>query len=155
MIEDQLNRRFISMLKGTPQQQQNHTVSLLSAQDFRFLTIDQVSLALMKQRLNNDPRLTELIIPKNFGPGCRRPMPGLGYLEALVDQNTTTYTTGIEKMTEKGFIDPDGNEVEVDLFILATGLSIQSNVAASSTLNRTQHIFQAKVSDYSSWARSF
>jgi cation diffusion facilitator CzcD-associated flavoprotein CzcO len=30
---------------------------------------------------------------------------------------------GLNKITEKGFIDPDGNEVDVDVIILATGFN--------------------------------
>jgi len=53
--------------------------------------------------------------------GCRRPTPGNGYLEAITSPNVTCYTEQLQKVTEKGFIDSDGKEVEVDVIICATG----------------------------------
>jgi hypothetical protein len=75
----------------------------------------------MRNKLNNDPRLTEKMIPKNFNPGCRRPTPAPGYLEALVSPNTTTFTDPISCITETGFVDHEGNEHAVDVIICATG----------------------------------
>lgn len=75
----------------------------------------------MARKLNYDQRLCDKIIPKNFNPGCRRPTPAPGYLEALVAPNSTIFTDHLEKITEKGFIDAEGNEHEVDVFICATG----------------------------------
>lgn len=50
--------------------------------------------------------------------------PGIGFLEALVAPNTTAYPGGdLKQITSKGFIDPDGNEREVDVIILATGFN--------------------------------
>jgi len=75
----------------------------------------------MSAKLNNDPRLVENFIPKSFNVGCRRPSPGPGFLEALIAPNTTLYTAAIQEITPKGFLDPDGHEVEVDIIICATG----------------------------------
>ena len=50
--------------------------------------------------------------------------PGHGYLEALVQDNVTVFTgSGLERVTSRGIIDPDGNEHEVDVIILATGFN--------------------------------
>jgi hypothetical protein len=75
----------------------------------------------MRKKLNNNPRLIEKMIPKNFNPGCRRPTPAPGYLEALVSDNTTTFTDPIGSITETGFIDHDGKPHDVDVIICATG----------------------------------
>jgi hypothetical protein len=75
----------------------------------------------MTKKLASRPDLAEKIIPKDFGPGCRRPTPAKGYLEALVTPNTTVYTDQLTEITEKGFIDNQGNEIEVDVIICATG----------------------------------
>lgn len=71
--------------------------------------------------MNGDERLCEKIIPKDFNPGCRRPTPAPGYLEALVAPNATIFTDHLEMITEKGFIDADGQEHEADVIICATG----------------------------------
>lgn len=75
----------------------------------------------MERKLGSDPRLVDRIIPKNFNPGCRRPTPAPGYLEALVADNATIFTDPIGKITPNGFIDHEGREHEVDVIICATG----------------------------------
>lgn len=50
--------------------------------------------------------------------------PGAGFLESLLRDNVTTFTQGLDKITEKGFISPDGTEIEVDVIICATGFVI-------------------------------
>ena len=50
----------------------------------------------------------------------RRPTPGNGYLEALLQPNVTVYTDMFQRVTEIGFIDAEGKEHEVDVFICAT-----------------------------------
>lgn len=50
----------------------------------------------------------------------RRPTPGNGYLEALLQPNVQVYTDMLQRITERGFIDADGVEHEVDVFICAT-----------------------------------
>jgi cation diffusion facilitator CzcD-associated flavoprotein CzcO len=75
----------------------------------------------MSAKLGHEPRLVDKIIPKSFDVGCRRPSPGPGYLEALIAPNTTVYTDTIHEITSRGFCDPDGHEVDVDVIICATG----------------------------------
>ena len=75
----------------------------------------------MRTKLNHDSRLIDRLIPKNFNPGCRRPTPAPGYLEALVANNTAVFTDPIGSITETGFIDHEGNAHEVDVIICATG----------------------------------
>ncbi len=74
----------------------------------------------MRRRLQGDERLIDAIVPKDFIVGCRRPTPGNGYLEALLQPNVRVDTKMFQKITEKGFIDGDGKEVEVDIVVCAT-----------------------------------
>jgi cation diffusion facilitator CzcD-associated flavoprotein CzcO len=86
--------------------------------------VQEFSESLMKEKLRDRPDLLEALTPKTFGVGCKRRTPGNGYLEAIVQPNVTTYCrASLQELTEKGFIDPDGNEVEIDALILATGFN--------------------------------
>jgi len=50
--------------------------------------------------------------------------PGIGFLEALASENVVAYPGGeLKVITEKGFLDPNGEEQEVDVIILATGFN--------------------------------
>ncbi|TKA75146.1 hypothetical protein B0A55_03991 [Friedmanniomyces simplex] len=104
-IENELNQRFKFILKGSQE-----------AKDAREFSYKQ-----MARHLKNDPRLIDKIIPKNFNPGCRRPTPAPGYLDALVAPNATIFTDAIGSITEKGFTDHEGSEHECDVIICATG----------------------------------
>lgn len=75
----------------------------------------------MKRKLAGREDLIEKLIPTTFNVGCRRPTPGNGFLEALTRVNVTTFTQGISRITEKGFVNQDGTEFEVDIIICATG----------------------------------
>ncbi|KAG8623647.1 hypothetical protein KVT40_008623 [Elsinoe batatas] len=105
MIENELNQRFKSIIKGSPESEQGKTFSR-----------DQ-----MERKLNKDPRLCSAIIPKDFNPGCRRPTLAPGYLEALTAPNTTVFTTDISRITSSGFVDDEANAHDVDVIICATG----------------------------------
>ncbi|KAK1070282.1 hypothetical protein LTR74_004198 [Friedmanniomyces endolithicus] len=104
-IENELNQRFKFILKGSEEAK--------AAREF--------SYEQMARHLKNDPRMVDKIIPKSFNPGCRRPTPAPGYLDALVAPNATIFTDAIGSITEKGFTDHEGNEHECDVIICATG----------------------------------
>ena len=105
MIEGELNQRFSFIINGSPAQ--------IEAKDF--------SIKEMKRNLKDRPELLKHVMPNDFFVGCRRPTPGNGYLEALTGPKTTAYTEQLQRITERGFIDPDGTEHEVDVIICATG----------------------------------
>jgi len=105
MIEGELNQRFKLIINGSQAQR--------DAADF---SVDE-----MKFKLKDKPELLDKVMPTDFFVGCRRPTPGNGYLETLSGSKTTAYTSQLQKITEKGFIDPDGTEHEVDVIICATG----------------------------------
>lgn len=104
-IENELNQRFKFIIKGSEEAR--------LAREYA----DKE----MRKKLNNNPHLVDKMIPKDFNPGCRRPTPAPGYLEALVAGNATTYTDPIGSITPTGFIDHEGKEHKVDVIICATG----------------------------------
>ncbi|KAH6643680.1 hypothetical protein C7974DRAFT_407401 [Boeremia exigua] len=104
-IENELNQRFKFIMKGSEEAR--------VARDYA----DKE----MRMKLNNNPRLVDKMVPKNFNPGCRRPTPAPGYLEALVSDNTTTFTDPIASITSTGFTDSNGVAHDVDVIICATG----------------------------------
>ncbi|EKG15124.1 Flavin-containing monooxygenase-like protein [Macrophomina phaseolina MS6] len=104
-IENELNKRFKFIIKGSPESK--------VARDF---ARDQMS-----RKLSTRPDLVSSIIPKNFNPGCRRPTPAPGYLEALSAPNTTVYTDQLQNITPTGFVDHTGAHHAVDVIICATG----------------------------------
>ncbi|SCU86233.1 LADA_0D13212g1_1 [Lachancea dasiensis] len=107
-IESDLNARFRSVIKGSPEQ--------LAATDF--------AKNEMAQKLAKKPEVAEKVIPEDFGVGCRRPTPGNGFLEALCDPKTTLVYNNIEEVTENGLRTVDGIEHKFDVLICATGFDV-------------------------------
>ncbi|KAM0751744.1 FAD/NAD-P-binding domain-containing protein [Meredithblackwellia eburnea MCA 4105] len=105
MMESELNKRFKFIVQGTPEQKRA----------LEFADAD------MRQKLKGNQRLIDALVPTKFVVGCRRPTPGNGYLEALNEPNVQVYTEMFQQITEKGFLDAEGNEVEVDIVACATG----------------------------------
>ncbi|KEF56739.1 uncharacterized protein A1O9_06929 [Exophiala aquamarina CBS 119918] len=83
---------------------------------------NKFALADMQRRLASRPDLMHTLIPKVFPLGCRRPTPGNGYLEALISKNVSVFLAeALDEITEEGFKDPSGNEIQVDALLFATG----------------------------------
>ncbi|KAI8626291.1 flavin-binding monooxygenase [Xylariaceae sp. FL1651] len=74
----------------------------------------------MRERLALRPEIAEFLIP-SFGVGCRRPTPGPGYLEALVESNVDFITDGIASVMPSGIRLESGREVSLDALVCATG----------------------------------
>ncbi|PPR07982.1 hypothetical protein CVT24_002694 [Panaeolus cyanescens] len=72
----------------------------------------------MQKALNNEA--LEWIIPQ-WGYGCRRFTPGVGYLEALASEKVQVVKGGVVAATEDGCVCDDGKEYPVDIIICATG----------------------------------
>ncbi|KAF9889081.1 hypothetical protein FE257_008058 [Aspergillus nanangensis] len=104
-IETELNQRFKFILVDTPE----------AREAVRF------SDAEMKSKLAGREDIMNAIIPKDFGIGCRRPTPGNGFLEALTLPHVHTFLNQIDRITETGFVSGDGEDIEVDVIICATG----------------------------------
>ncbi|KAH7232766.1 steroid monooxygenase [Fusarium tricinctum] len=107
-IESELNSRFRFILNGSKEQQ--------DARDFAERD--------MRAKLAKKPEIADIIVPKNFAVGCRRPTPGNGYLEALCEDNVTVVSKGITEITPKGMKTADGVEHEFDVIICATGFDV-------------------------------
>ncbi|EED17180.1 dimethylaniline monooxygenase, putative [Talaromyces stipitatus ATCC 10500] len=72
-------------------------------------------------RLGGDKSWYNRLVP-DFAPGCKRPIPSAGYLDAIrhpkvdyIDSTTITHAT------ETGLVTDDGKERPVDIVIVATG----------------------------------
>lgn len=68
----------------------------------------------MAAKLNHDPELCEMLIPK-WELGCRRVTPGQGYLEAFLRPNVDLTQSSIQKITKNSIITVDGKEQEFDV----------------------------------------
>lgn len=105
--ESLVNRYFLSLLKGTPEQ--------VAAQEY--------TTAVMKKRLGeHNTDLHEKLIPQ-FQLGCRRLTLGEGYLEALQAPNVTVEMSPIQQVTDKGIVTATSEE-EFDIIICATGFEV-------------------------------
>ncbi|KAL1708069.1 hypothetical protein EV121DRAFT_254982 [Schizophyllum commune] len=60
------------------------------------------------------------LIP-DFSPGCRRLTPCPGFLEALCEDNVDFVSSPIARVTENGLITQDGQQIDLDILICATG----------------------------------
>lgn len=78
----------------------------------------------MRTKLASRPDIADLIVPKNFAVGCRRPTPGNGYLESLCEENVTVVSSSITEITPGGIRTADGVEHEVDIIVCATGFDV-------------------------------
>ncbi|THX76756.1 steroid monooxygenase [Aureobasidium pullulans] len=107
-IESELNVRFKFILNGSPEQ--------AAARKF--------AEAEMRRKLAPKPEIGDVLIPKDFAVGCRRPTPGNGYLEALCEANVEVISDTIAKITSTGIQTADGVDHDVDIIICATGFDV-------------------------------
>jgi acetone monooxygenase len=85
----------------------------------------------MRDRLKNDPKLCELLIPGqgDYGFGTHRVPLENGFLEAFLQPNVQTVNcreTPIERIVPEGIQTADGQIHEVDVIILAVGFDAGS-----------------------------
>ena len=78
----------------------------------------------MRRKLAPKPEIGDVLIPKDFAVGCRRPTPGNGYLEALCEANVEVISDTIAKITSTGIQTADGVDHDVDIIICATGFDV-------------------------------
>ncbi|CAH0054232.1 unnamed protein product [Clonostachys solani] len=105
MIEAEIGQRFRFLMKRGPEATQAR----------------QFSEEEMRMKLKNNVAIADAIIPKNFPVGCRRPTPGEGFLEALVEENVTVHTKQMQQITEDGIITHNGSLHKLDAIVCATG----------------------------------
>ena len=72
----------------------------------------------MREKLRN-PKLEDLLIPK-WAVGCRRPTPGLRYLECLTSDNVNVVHGSIDQIIPSGCVS-NGIVHDLDVLICATG----------------------------------
>ncbi|ORY90734.1 hypothetical protein BCR35DRAFT_323518 [Leucosporidium creatinivorum] len=81
--------------------------------------------AIMKARLARKPELADLLIP-DWHVGCRRLTPGVGYLEALCEDNVSVVTSSIQRVVAEGIITADGVLHPLDVLVCATGFDVST-----------------------------
>ena len=70
-----------------------------------------------------DPELRRKLTP-DYVMGCKRVLVANDYYPALTRDNVTVNTAGIRAVTERGVVDADGVEHEVDVIIYGTGFHV-------------------------------
>lgn len=78
--------------------------------------------ALMKEKLSKKPEIYEALVP-SFAAGCRRLIPGPGYLDGLVADNVSFYSNEMASISSKGIELKDGKHLDLDVIICATGFN--------------------------------
>ncbi|KAL1885008.1 hypothetical protein Plec18167_001665 [Paecilomyces lecythidis] len=106
-IERNLNERFVMYMDHTPAQE----------------AARQACLANLKEELASRPELLELLTP-DYAVGCRRPTPGIGYLEALVSEKVEVVFGSIAEFTKTGIRTVSGQEHGTETIICATGFEL-------------------------------
>ncbi|WVR07069.1 hypothetical protein IAU60_004108 [Kwoniella sp. DSM 27419] len=77
----------------------------------------------MKDGLESRPEYYDKLHP-TFGVGCRRPTPGPGFLDSLVQPNVTAVFGGVSSADETGLTSSSGERSEFDIIICATGFDV-------------------------------
>lgn len=68
----------------------------------------------MMSKLQNDPRLCEVLIPK-WELGCRRITPGEGYLESFLRDDVELTQSPITRIDADSIVTTDGKTYKVDV----------------------------------------
>lgn len=68
----------------------------------------------MRERLQHDPRLCDMLIPK-WPLGCRRITPGEGYLESFLRPNCDLTTSPVVRIEGNKIHTADGKAFEADV----------------------------------------
>ena len=68
----------------------------------------------MRERLQHDPRLCDMLIPK-WELGCRRITPGEGYLESFLLPNCGLTQSPITRISENAVHTADGEVYKTDV----------------------------------------
>ncbi|KAH8901434.1 monooxygenase [Thozetella sp. PMI_491] len=75
------------------------------------------------KKLMPDSDVFDKLLP-NFAVGCRRLTPGNPFMRAVQKPNVRIHRAAVAKVTPKGIIGPQGEEIEVDTIICATGFDV-------------------------------
>ncbi|KAI1149131.1 hypothetical protein F4825DRAFT_469424 [Nemania diffusa] len=107
-VEIEMNPTFAFAIKGTKEQ----------------LDFYEYAASEMRRKLSKKPELADKLIPTIFAPGCRRPNPGFGYLEAISSDKCTVTFSRIEEVTEAGIVTDDGILHKLDVLVCGTGFDV-------------------------------
>ena len=72
------------------------------------------------KRVIKDPELRQKLTP-HYSMGCKRILPSNHFYQTLNKEHVLLHADGIERITENGILDKNGNETKVDCIIYATG----------------------------------
>lgn len=108
-VENDVNVRFLMYMNHTPEQE--------AARKFCIKNLAE------KLQGGGKPELVDLLTP-DFAVGCRRPTPGIGYLEALLSEKCEVIWGSVAAFTETGLRNDKGEESHVDTVICATGFDL-------------------------------
>ncbi|KAF9879820.1 phenylacetone monooxygenase [Colletotrichum karsti] len=104
-LETDSNIKFaVALIAGSPQQKW----ALAKTQEF------------MTAMLKGNEKLCKQLIPY-FALGCKRLTPAPGYLESFHDPRVSLHTDGVKRFVAKGIEMNNGEVLEVDAIICATG----------------------------------
>jgi 4-hydroxyacetophenone monooxygenase len=87
-------------------------------------------IAFLERKFESRPDLLEKMIPAH-PPYTARPVvvdEGYGIADALLRDNVTLVTDGIEQMNETGIVSNDGSHYDVDVIVYATGFKPNENL---------------------------
>ena len=90
--------------------------------------IREILVEHITKEVNGDPELLKKVIPE-FPPYGKRMLRDGNWYKTLTRDNVELVTGPIPKMTEKGIVDENGVEHEVDVIVLATGFKAQMPLA--------------------------
>jgi cation diffusion facilitator CzcD-associated flavoprotein CzcO len=82
----------------------------------------RIALAHMRKQVQ-DPELRRKLTP-DYVMGCKRVLVANDYYPALTRDDVEVNTAGIARVTERGVVDADGVEHEVDVIIYGTGFHV-------------------------------
>jgi len=98
----------------------NRSAHAQSVMDEEFLSTAERTWREHMESAVADEELRRILTP-DYRFGCRRPVVSNDYYPALADPRTTVIASGAARFTERGVITEDGQEIEVDIVVLATG----------------------------------
>jgi 4-hydroxyacetophenone monooxygenase len=90
------------------------------SEDLRLFLIDYI-----KTQVGDRPDLIEKLIP-DYAPMIRRPVVDNGWYQALTQENVELVSDGIARLTPTGIQTTEGENIEVDTIVFATGYDLST-----------------------------
>jgi cation diffusion facilitator CzcD-associated flavoprotein CzcO len=100
----------------------------------------------MKEKLSKKPGISDALTP-SYAAGCRRMVPGPGYLEALVQDNVMFYADQMASVNANGIELKNGEQIDLDVIISATGFNTQG-IPTFEVTGKNDMTLQKKFSPY-------